>query len=396
MPNKEANIPSPKLSRQTEGVCKEVKQGASKSSANTSHRSVQAIEGAGDSPKSSEATSNKQERGNSNQRNVSMTRNARRQLFDGESCGREDYQCESQVSRLKSKDLEGGPVLLNVDGCLTGYKTEDKKESEHRDNDNDNHDKEMVHRAPTKIRKTTAISFQLDTHTLHEDLVLTEDHKTIERRSSKPKTLQVTPKKVDKEGANIPKIPTTGRFISWSPTVLGDVAMTTGEYYWEVYGTRVSYTGQLDNDLCSFGVTVGDCPRNALLCFHPLGWCFHVYKTGFEGHHNRINQSMCTKFVGDGHDGDSAIHVGVLLSFSNNTLSFYNLQDSNAPSRLRLFENMCSGPLYPAFTVTSLNYQLTVINGLKLPKVLRQQIRQENEERAKRLKETKKPREVKS
>ncbi|CAN0210728.1 unnamed protein product [Lampetra planeri] len=140
------------------------------------------------------------------------------------------------------------------------------------------------------------------------------------------------------------------RFAWWS-MVLCFENFSSGDHYWEV-DVRAS-------ENCSIGVARGSIPRKCQDMSGRLGWNKQSWAfIQWDSNHSARHGDRCIPYPKIMH----LERVGVRLNFNAGKLSFYN---ANTMELLHSFEDISSGPLFPAFKVKSGSVAIYEVQSFK-------------------------------
>ncbi|XP_078471039.1 uncharacterized protein LOC144733142 isoform X1 [Lampetra planeri] len=137
----------------------------------------------------------------------------------------------------------------------------------------------------------------------------------------------------------------------WWPIVLCFENFSSGDHYWEV-DVRAS-------ENCSIGVARGSIPRNrqeksGRLSWNEQSWAFVQWDSNYSARHD----DQCKAYLEIKH----LQRVGIRLDFNARKLSFYN---ASTMELLHSFDDISSGPLFPAFHVKSGSVAIYEAQSLK-------------------------------
>ncbi|KAM8957816.1 fibronectin type III and SPRY domain-containing protein 2 isoform 1-T2 [Lycaon pictus] len=184
---------------------------------------------------------------------------------------------------------------------------------------------------------TTGSCFQLNEHTCHPWLTISEDGLTVVR--SERKTLAKEP------------LPSNTRFTR-CVAVMGNLIPIRGRHYWEVeVDERVDYT---------VGVAFEDVPKQDDLGANCLSWCmrhrFASSRHKYEFLHNKMTPDIRITV--------SPRKIGILLDYENSKLSFFNVDISQ---HLYTFSCQFYCFVHPCFSLEKPGC-LKIHNGIAMPK----------------------------
>ncbi|XP_070576180.1 uncharacterized protein [Ptychodera flava] len=213
-------------------------------------------------------------------------------------------------------------------------------------------------RTPPKV-----VTFKLDPHTAHEDLVITNGGKSVTYQP-RPRGFWV----MDEGGKH-----DSGRFNGRAPALFGDVALTGDVYYWEVStavaekvnSSSVGYRGDF-----AVGVAKFNCDRNMSLGNDSSSWVIRVPSSGgnwYIAHKNKqypINSASVSDSCPRSHF-PAGLTIGIMLDFQKHKLSFYDCNKKLLLYSLEITSK--EKKLCPVFEISDGQIQLTVKTGLVFP-----------------------------
>ncbi|XP_078680829.1 uncharacterized protein LOC144915897 isoform X1 [Branchiostoma floridae x Branchiostoma belcheri] len=189
----------------------------------------------------------------------------------------------------------------------------------------------------TSYHTASILHFQFDPNTAHRDIRLSHNNTTVHRetiKNERKKTSFSRDRFVDT------------RFLP-NPTVLGDVSVSSGVYYWEVNVSGLTYR---------IGVAYENAPRHVCLGDSNTSWCLVHSPMERSGRHNGKSFPL---------EIPSPERLGVLLDYRGGRLSFCDVDRRRI---LHTFLAHFSQPLYPAFSVW--DGELSLVSVCHVPRFL--------------------------
>ncbi|NXL54465.1 FSD1L protein, partial [Podilymbus podiceps] len=192
--------------------------------------------------------------------------------------------------------------------------------------------------------ETKAFVFSLDSTSSHLNLKVEDTYvewdptggKGQEKIKGKEnKSSDVLSPKRTSVGTRHPARGSRDRFTGESYTVLGDIAIESGQHYWEV-------RAQKDCKSYSMGVTYRNLGKFDQLGKTNSSWCIHInnwLQTTFSAKHNNKTKTL---------DAPVPDRIGVYCDFDGGQLAFYN---ANSKELLHTFRTRFTQPLLPGFMV---------------------------------------------